>query len=1119
MGNENINIRIGVLLNQATSVSNIDKQIKEIQAKFKGQSIKLNLDTSSIVKQYGQLKDGSNGLKSTVFKATDALGQQYQMTYKLDQATGKFVQSNVKLSSSFKKVSEEAEKSGQSFLSSAKKFGQWMVVGSLIMQPFYALKNGIGYLIDLDTAMNQVRIVTNKSKSSVDELALSYNKLGREMSVTTAELANTSADLYRQGLNDSDVEARMKGIIEYAKISSISLEQANQIITSSANATGESAQKIIDIFSMLGDTTASDASEVGEAMQRVASAAENSNLSLEKTASWISTISSITRESASTIGRSISSSIARYESIKSTGFNSEDSTALNDVTTALTSIGIQAVDSKGQLREYGDVMDEVGAKYNSLSKNEQAYIVTTMFGTYQRNRGLTLLSHYQDSLKNYENALNSAGTAEQKFAIYQESATAHIDSFKNAMESLWQNSFNSDQFKSIIDFGTTLVDAFNKILNNGLTPLILMMGTGAGTVNLLSKSFISLKGAMASEAMTAFSVKLLNLVATEGIVIGTTKALTTTLLASPLFWGAVGAMAIYGLVKAVDYLTVSFAEQNETVETLSSDYQSITSDIASLNDKLKTSQDRLTELNSQDSLTIIEEDEKKKLQDTNDELARQLRIKESLERIKKAELQDTTIKLLEMESETIQTGNKVLKQVGAKTAQLAPETKSVTKLESVDYNIDKLNELKNAEKNLQEQQDNLDRKSKDYDKTSAKLGEQLDSNAKKQSDVKTALSETAEFLSKQADNLDTTTDAGKKYKEQIDNTITSIDEMINGLSSDKMPDWYKENIKANKDMVNHFKEDYDIDLENYNNLADAKKDIELLATNDIGKILDTRISEMNEKYNVDVKNYANATEAKIKMEQALLTAKAKSNAKQQSETNKNLGIDAMSGADSGVKLTSQQRKDLANLDNYSDTSDYKSALDEINKIYGTYKSSPTAPSSITPSGSKDKKSESAISHVDESQAIVDTINQQVKLDNIQNDSLSTQIKIAENAKDYTKQIELQNQLLSAQQKTVTDLKSANDQIHAQAQSVRSSTKYNTDTWFNADNTDTTSYIALLNTFEGKTDDASKKAVEDIQAIHDKLKTLKDGWGSNKDAIDSMNSSIMSVSDSIEGLSR
>ena len=122
------------------------------------------------------------------------------------------------------------------------------------------------------------------------------------------------------------------------------------------------------------------AEEIGESLQRVASAAENSNISLEKSASWLATISSITRESSSTIGRSLNSAISRYESIKKTGFNQEDTTKLNDVVKSLSDVGITATDSQGQLRDFADVMDEVGAKFSTLSKNEQAYIATTMFG-------------------------------------------------------------------------------------------------------------------------------------------------------------------------------------------------------------------------------------------------------------------------------------------------------------------------------------------------------------------------------------------------------------------------------------------------------------------------------------------------------------------------------------------------------------------------------------------------------------------------------------------------------------------------------------------------------------------------------------------------------------------
>jgi HAMP domain-containing protein len=142
------------------------------------------------------------------------------------------------------------------FIKDTGKLALWGAAASTVYAPLRQLKLGISYLGELDNALNEIRIVTNKTQDEVNNLGSSYNKLAKEMSVTTKELASTSADLYRQGLNDNQVEERMKGIIEYAKISSISLDQSNKIITATANATGESVNKIIDIFALLGDTTA-----------------------------------------------------------------------------------------------------------------------------------------------------------------------------------------------------------------------------------------------------------------------------------------------------------------------------------------------------------------------------------------------------------------------------------------------------------------------------------------------------------------------------------------------------------------------------------------------------------------------------------------------------------------------------------------------------------------------------------------------------------------------------------------------------------------------------------------------------------------------------------------------
>lgn len=379
---------------------------------------------------------------------------------------------------------------------------QWGIATSLVYGSFHRLQEAIGYIVELDNSLNEIRIVTNKTQDEVNKLAKSYNSLAKEMGTTTKEIASTAADLYRQGLDDSQVEERMRAIIQYAKISQLSVEESNKIITATANATGESVQKIIDIFAFLGDMTASGADEIGEALQKVAGTAESMSVSIEKASAWIATISSKTRESASVIGNSLKSMMARYAQIKEKGFNEEDATNINMVTKALKEAGIVAVDESGQLRNFGDVIDELMTKWPTLDENTKRYVATTIGGTYQLNRFLTLMENADDAIKNYQIALNAAGTANQKFAIYQESSQAKIDKFVATMEGLYDKFISSDFLKGAIDGATEFLNIIDRVT------------TGLGGFNTVLLLVISTIGIFKTKAIVNF-VETLTLIGLE----------------------------------------------------------------------------------------------------------------------------------------------------------------------------------------------------------------------------------------------------------------------------------------------------------------------------------------------------------------------------------------------------------------------------------------------------------------------------------------------------------------------------------------------------------------------------------------------------------------------------
>lgn len=368
---------------------------------------------------------------------------------------------------------------GDELVRSGFKFTEWYLLAGAITGFINSIKSSITYIYELDNTLNEIRIVTNQTVPEVYALAKGYNALAKEMNVTTKEIASTSVELYRQGLNQAQVDERMKSIIQYAKISGISLADSNKIITATANATGESVVKIIDIFAQLGDKTASGADEIGEALQKVASTSESMGVSLEKAAAWIATISSKTRESASVIGNSLKGIMSRYSQIKEKGFNDEDATNLNQVVKALKDAAqIDAIDKQtGQLRNFSDIIDELMGKWNQLAENNKRYVATTLAGTFQMNRFLTLMNNSKDVAINYEIALNSAGTAQQKFEIYQESSAAKVDKLKATIEGLWQNLVSSTAINTAISGFTSFIEAIVRVTDTigGLNTILLTL--------------------------------------------------------------------------------------------------------------------------------------------------------------------------------------------------------------------------------------------------------------------------------------------------------------------------------------------------------------------------------------------------------------------------------------------------------------------------------------------------------------------------------------------------------------------------------------------------------------------------------------------------------------------
>ena len=224
-------------------------------------------------------------------------------------------------------------------------------------------RDSIQYAQEYYDLLNEIRIVTGMYEREANALGQNYMRMAEQMKTTSTEVVKAAVEFARQGLPQEEVEKRMRATIQYGKISSLAFTQSAELVTAAVNTMGIDAQRVVDIWAVLGDMSASGADEIGKAMQRSSASAVEFGYTMETLGSQIAAISEKTRLAPEVIGTSINSIMSRLHSIKATGFSEDDPTSFNDIAKALATINVQIMDQYENWRPMPDILDDVAAAW------------------------------------------------------------------------------------------------------------------------------------------------------------------------------------------------------------------------------------------------------------------------------------------------------------------------------------------------------------------------------------------------------------------------------------------------------------------------------------------------------------------------------------------------------------------------------------------------------------------------------------------------------------------------------------------------------------------------------------------------------------------------------------
>lgn len=529
-----------------------------------------------------------------------------------------------------------------------------------LQQALYGIYQNV---VDIDKAVTDLQVATGGTRDSARELVAEYSEMAMELGATTVEVASAADTWLRQGKTVEEANQLIRQSMILSKLGQIESAEASTALTSALNGyklEAEDAANVVDKLIAVDMEAAASSGGLAVSMSETANSARIAGIDMDKLIGQIATVTEVTQESGEVIGNSFKTIYSRMGNVKAGRLmDPETGESLSNVEATLSGLGIQLRESDSEFRNFGEVLDEVGAKWNSFSSVQQRAVAVAFAGTRQQEKFLALMENYDRSLELMDVAANSAGVGEQRFAdAYLTSIEAAQNRFTASFEKLSTSVLDGGIVTGLMDIASALMSVLTPLayivgIADGLPIKIVAVVTGLWGLSKVLKSIQSLKGLSILNNL-GFKDILLTLPRTVklfGSLVKESKSVTTAIKGmNAAMAGAninpymlaiqAAALVIGGLVWAIDACITTTEEYREQLKETAQEYQNLKTESDNLNSELETTKDRIAELQEladKGTISITEEAELTRLQQQNAELERQIAL---LDEKKKRETED-----------------------------------------------------------------------------------------------------------------------------------------------------------------------------------------------------------------------------------------------------------------------------------------------------------------------------------------------------------------------------------------------------------------------------------------------------------------------------------------------
>lgn len=378
----------------------------------------------------------------------------------------------------FKQVKIQAQQAGvtgANFGSTLKGAFQsilrYVSVSTIIYQAINAFKQMYSNVVQLNTAMTELRKVTDETEESYRKFLSGAGKAAQRIGTTMTDYINSTADFARLGYNLADAQDLAKVASVYSVVGDDieSIDTATQSIISTMTAFGvktNETMSIVDKFNHVSNNFAISAGGIGDALQRSASSLAAANNTLDESIALITAANTIVQDPDS-VGTAFKTMSARIRGAKTEleelGEEVVSISKIREEVMALS--GVDVMLDADTFKSTYQILDELSVKWKDLTDIQRASLTEILGGKRQANVISALMNNFDIARDSLETSLDSEGSAMEEHAKWMESLEAKINILKAAWEEL-SEAFLDDKFLGkLIDTGTDLLNLLTKIVD------------------------------------------------------------------------------------------------------------------------------------------------------------------------------------------------------------------------------------------------------------------------------------------------------------------------------------------------------------------------------------------------------------------------------------------------------------------------------------------------------------------------------------------------------------------------------------------------------------------------------------------------------------------------------